>query len=49
MSEDRILEVKPDYVVLLPWNLRKELSAQLSYIQDWGGKFVTFIPELEIF
>ncbi|MEK9569212.1 MAG: class I SAM-dependent methyltransferase [Paracoccaceae bacterium] len=49
LSEDSILEVKPDYIVLLPWNLRQELSAQLSYIRDWGGKLVVFVPDLEIF
>jgi SAM-dependent methyltransferase len=40
---------KPDYVIILPWNLKKEIGEQLKYIKDWGGKFVTFIPELNIF
>ena len=43
-----IAEYKPDYVIILPWNLKKEISEQLKYIRDWGGKFVTFIPELNI-
>ena len=43
-----IAEYKPDYVIILPWNLKKEISEQLKYIRDWGGKFVTFIPELSI-
>jgi hypothetical protein len=35
-------------VVLLPWNLREELIAQLAFIREWGGRFVTAVPELEI-
>ncbi len=38
---------KPDYVVILPWNLKDEVMEQLAYIQEWGGKFVTAIPELK--
>lgn len=44
-----IAEYKPDYVIILPWNLKKEISDQLNYIREWEGKFVTFIPELIIF
>ena len=39
---------KPDYVLILPWNLRAELTAQLSYVGEWGGKLVFPIPHLEI-
>ncbi|MFH0758710.1 MAG: class I SAM-dependent methyltransferase [Bacteroidota bacterium] len=46
---DRIKEFKPDFVIVFPWNLKKEIGEQLSYIRDWGGKFVVFIPELHIF
>jgi SAM-dependent methyltransferase len=46
---DSIAEYKPDYVIILPWNLKKEIAEQLKYIRDWGGKFVTFIPELTVF
>lgn len=46
---DEIKELKPDYVIILPWNLKSEIKEQLSYIRDWGGKFVMFIPMLEIF
>jgi hypothetical protein len=46
---EKIRETKPDYVLILPWNLRKEISAQLSYIREWGGKFVVPIPEVEVF
>jgi hypothetical protein len=49
LNEQRLKEVKPDYVIILPWNLKKEITSQLEYIRDWGGKFVVAIPELEIF
>lgn len=39
---------KPDYVLILPWNLREEITKQLSYIKEWGGRFVIPIPRLEI-
>jgi hypothetical protein len=39
---------KPDYVLVLPWNLRTEISAQLAYVASWGGKLVFPIPHLEI-
>ncbi len=48
-DEARIKEKKPDYVVIFPWNLKSEIKDQLSYIRDWGGKFVVAIPEFEIF
>ena len=47
-SEDKIKTVMPDYIVILPWNLKDEITAQLAYIRDWGGKFVVAVPELEI-
>jgi len=47
-QEDRIREAKPDYVVILPWNLRTEIVDQLSYIREWGARFVVAIPSLEI-
>jgi hypothetical protein len=48
MAEGSLTETQPDYVVILPWNLRTEIMAQLSYIKDWGGHFVTAIPDLKI-
>ena len=39
---------RPDYVIILPWNLRSEIINNLAYIRDWGGKFVTFIPDTKI-
>ena len=46
---ERIEETKPDYVLILPWNLRAEISGQLESIRQWGGQFVVPIPELEVF
>ena len=43
-----IFETRPDYVVILPWNLRREISAQLGAIRDWGGQFVTFVPDVAV-
>lgn len=48
VSEERLLDAKPDYVLILPWNLRGEIMQQLAYIRSWGGSFVTAIPELNI-
>ena len=45
----KILETQPDYVMILPWNLKEEISEQLSFIKSWGGKFIVAIPELKIF
>jgi hypothetical protein len=42
---DRIRQDQPDYVVLLPWNLKDELVGQLGFIREWGGRFVVPIPE----
>ncbi|KJZ18639.1 class I SAM-dependent methyltransferase [Loktanella sp. S4079] len=44
-----ITETRPDYILILPWNLRDEIEAQLKDARDWGGKFVVAVPELEIF
>lgn len=45
---DKIRETRPDYLFILPWNLKKEIVAQESYIREWGGKFIVPIPEVEI-
>ena len=45
----RVRKTKPDYVLILPWNLKKEISEQLSYVREWGGKLVVPIPEVEIY
>ncbi|HRW05604.1 MAG TPA: class I SAM-dependent methyltransferase [Caldilineaceae bacterium] len=48
VTEDRIRATRPDYVVILPWNLRDEIMDQLAYVRGWGGRFVTAVPRLEI-
>ncbi|MBX3242477.1 MAG: class I SAM-dependent methyltransferase [Chitinophagaceae bacterium] len=48
VSEVQLKNDKPDYVLILPWNLEKEIMEQLSYIRDWNGKFVVPIPTLKI-
>lgn len=48
VAEEYLKQNRPDYVVILPWNLRDEVTGQLSYIRTWGGKFVTAIPTLEV-
>jgi SAM-dependent methyltransferase len=45
---EKIRETRPDYVVILPWNLKDEIIKQMSHIREWGGKFVVFIPEVRI-
>jgi SAM-dependent methyltransferase len=45
---EKIAETKPDYVLILPWNLKDEITDQLAYIRDWGAKFVVPIPEVSI-
>jgi SAM-dependent methyltransferase len=48
VEEARLRTDRPDYVVVLPWNLRGEVMAQLGYVREWGGQFVTAVPELRI-
>ena len=48
VAEARIRKSRPDYVVILPWNIRMEVMNQLAYVRDWGAKFVVAIPELQI-
>jgi len=48
VGEERLRNERPDYVLILPWNLREEIMQQLAYIDEWGGKFVTAVPELEV-
>lgn len=48
VDEDRIKKDKPDYILILPWNIKDEVIKQLAYIHEWGGKFVTSVPDLVI-
>ncbi|MGD0065598.1 MAG: class I SAM-dependent methyltransferase [Streptosporangiaceae bacterium] len=45
---ERLAETRPDYILVLPWNLRDEISKQLDYVRTWGGQLVFPIPELDI-
>jgi SAM-dependent methyltransferase len=45
---EEIRATKPDYVLILPWNLKQEIMSQLAYIREWGGRFVVPIPEVEV-
>jgi 2-polyprenyl-3-methyl-5-hydroxy-6-metoxy-1,4-benzoquinol methylase len=47
-SEEKIKESKPDFILILPWNLKTEITGQLDYIKEWDGQFVVPIPHLEI-
>ena len=47
-SPQKIYETKPDYLIILPWNLKNEIIEQTNFIKEWGGKHVLLIPEIEI-
>jgi SAM-dependent methyltransferase len=47
-SPEKISETKPDYIFILPWNLRNEIIQQLAYVREWGGQFVVPVPEVKI-
>ena len=46
---ERIRETRPDYVLILPWNLKDEILEQVSYIRSWGGQFVVAIPDVKVY
>lgn len=48
VAEAQIRESQPDFVVIFPWNLQEEITEQLAYIRDWGGTFVTAVPNLAV-
>ena len=45
---ERIAETRPDYLVILAWNLKDEVMKQMAHIREWGGRFVVLIPEVRI-
>jgi hypothetical protein len=49
VGEEEIRRAKPNYVIILPWNIQEEIVDQLSYIREWNAKFVVPIPEIKIF
>jgi len=46
---ERVSQTHPDYLLILPWNIREEVMQQMSYIREWGGKFVVPIPEVQVY
>lgn len=46
---ERIKQTRPDYVLILPWNLREEVMAQMACVREWGGRFAVPIPRVEVF
>lgn len=48
-APERVAETRPDYLLILPWNLKDEIVAQMSFIADWGGRFVTPGPFTQVF
>ncbi len=48
-APEALLEARPDYVLILPWNLREEITAQMAAVRDWGGRFVVPIPSVQVF
>ena len=48
VAEAELRRQRPDFVIVLPWNLRDEIGEQLAYIRDWGGRLVTLVPQLRI-
>lgn len=48
-APSKIMETKPDYILILPWNIREEIMNQMSKVREWGCKFIIAIPEVKIF
>ena len=48
-SPEKVFDTRPDFLLILPWNLKKEISDQMAGIRDWGGQFVVPIPEVQVF
>jgi len=48
-APERIRQTRPDYVLILPWNLREEVMDQMAFVRDWNGKFVVPIPEVKVY
>ena len=47
-SPDRIRQTRPDYILILPWNIKDEIIEQMSYVREWGAKFAIPIPRVEV-
>jgi SAM-dependent methyltransferase len=48
-APEKIAETKPDYVLILPWNVKEEIMAQMSHVREWGGKFIVPIPTVTVY
>ncbi len=48
-APDKLRETRPDYVLILPWNLKEEIAGQIAYVHDWGGQLVVPIPRVEVY
>jgi SAM-dependent methyltransferase len=48
VDESKILSFKPDYIIIFPWNIQGEIMQQLSYVQEWGCRFIIAVPEMKI-
>jgi 2-polyprenyl-3-methyl-5-hydroxy-6-metoxy-1,4-benzoquinol methylase len=48
LSPDKIKDTRPDYLLILPWNLKEEIMQQMAHVRNWGSRFVTLIPEVTI-
>ena len=49
LSPDRIKETRPDYIFILPWNLKDEIMGQMAFVREWGAKFVVPIPDVKVY
>ena len=49
LAPEQMAELKPDYLIILPWNIAGEIVESLSELREWGGRFVTAMPTVEIF
>lgn len=49
LPPSEVPQVRPDYVLILPWNLKDEIAGQLTFVREWGGRFVTAVPQVEVF
>ena len=48
VDESKILAFKPDYIIIFPWNIKEEIMQQLSYVREWGCRFIIAMPEMKI-
>jgi hypothetical protein len=46
---EKIKETKPDYIIILPWNIKEEIMEQMAVVREWGGKFVVLVPEIKVY